>query len=1222
MARLASAASSVPTVNLRSLLDASPEPLIVFDPRGLVLLANRAALRLCPCEPGQTLAQLEAVLGPDLVQWLQRQRGTGTRGPAATPALTTRLPDGRLVQAGLQPLELGQWALRLQPSPAEGAQAGTGGAGGAGGEPSVRTRSGRELVRVVWRSPFPAFVLDAQFRILAVNQAYVDFTGYAPERVLGLDPVMLQPEADRAASLAAREWLRDEPGERHAVLPERRLIDARGRERWYRVARLTLKGERGEPLLLSVLQDCTAERVAREQADRSVRELDEWFDLSPVGMVLFDDGGLLVRSNLAFEGLVGQAPVAVPDAPVALQALLAWGPGGADAQLAPGAPPLERKVSLQRPDGKRLRLRALVRGFETGAGQRRYMAVVEDRSLEEERELAQLEIGALMDTASIGVATFEESQGWLRNTPSGNARQGGPAGLQSISRELVEPDSLPEYERLQKALKAGERAQVKYAVRHADLGQRWLLTRVEPGRLGSGRRTTSVVTLDITEQEQARARNDTLLRELETLLDTSSAGIAYLRGEVLVRCNQRFERMLGLAGDAEMAGAALSQVHGLHPAVHAALQQALAALRSARVFEAEFPLQAGDMLFPAWYSLSVRRADTGQGDHMEAVAVLTDVSRLKAQQAELEELLRERDLMFNLSDVGIAYLRGGRIERANQALAAMTGYAAAELAQLPHAELFEDATAHAAWQQNDEAMLRQRGFSSSERRLRRRDGSLLWVQVSKRLVDEADPDAGAICSYVDVDERQRGRQSLVLQAERTRALLDSVLVGIVTVGEDGIEWMNRSARRMFGGELADFVGEPIHTVATPEPDHPLRRTHYLGQPADGRAESFECRLKARDGREFWVVGNAVATGRGPAERQVTFALLDIERRRQAEISIAQARASLQSIIETAPLAIGLLDAATTRVLQLNQMAATFSGTTIEAAVGKRGDELFEPSFAEQLRIDIDAALASREVTRREYHRTVNGELQVWDARYVTLPGPGGPDAPPAQLLFVASDVTEQREAEAARYEAAIAQRDMLVKEVHHRIKNNLQGVAGLMQQIAQRRPEVAGVISEAVGQVQAIAQVYGLQVGVAGPLRVKSVVEAIATSVQRMFGRAIRVEVQGEAPHRWALPEAESIPIALTVNELLTNAIKHSPGGDVRCSVKLGDGQVTIAIANQGRLPPDFSLAGIPGGVSGLGLVRALLPRRHATLTLAQEGDEVVARIAIVPPGVTELAPL
>ncbi|MET5012569.1 histidine kinase dimerization/phosphoacceptor domain -containing protein, partial [Burkholderia pseudomallei] len=80
---------------------------------------------------------------------------------------------------------------------------------------------------------------------------------------------------------------------------------------------------------------------------------------------------------------------------------------------------------------------------------------------------------------------------------------------------------------------------------------------------------------------------------------------------------------------------------------------------------------------------------------------------------------------------------------------------------------------------------------------------------------------------------------------------------------------------------------------------------------------------------------------------------------------------------------------------------------------------------------------------------------------------------------------------------------------HHRIKNNLQGVAGLLQQIAARKPEVAPAISEVVGQVQAIAQVYGLQVGTGGPLRLHSVIEAIAQSVQRTFGRPISLQMEG-----------------------------------------------------------------------------------------------------------------
>ena len=100
------------------------------------------------------------------------------------------------------------------------------------------------------------------------------------------------------------------------------------------------------------------------------------------------------------------------------------------------------------------------------------------------------------------------------------------------------------------------------------------------------------------------------------------------------------------------------------------------------------------------------------------------------------------------------------------------------------------------------------------------------------------------------------------------------------------------------------------------------------------------------------------------------------------------------------------------------------------------------------------------------------------------------DGQASQLLLVATDVTEQRAAEQARLQAAIAQREVLVREVHHRIKNNLQGVAGLLQQNAARRPEMADILSEAVGQVQAIAQVYGLQVGAAGPLDLVGVLKA------------------------------------------------------------------------------------------------------------------------------------
>lgn len=1206
---------ALPThTQLAALLDGTDDALLLLDNRRRVSFCNRAAMRLWGCEPGQdahaALARLAEPTNSELHAALGAVAGEGR--------WHARLADGRRLELLLASAPGGGRSLRARPEADEAVV------------PRAGPAATSELVRLLWDAPQPLTVQDSDFRIVAANRAYCEAIGRPPAQLIGRDPMEFVPDGDRAEMRELREQLLAslQEGRQPSMRIERRMTDQQGRERWFRFAPRWVSADNGAPLMLAILHDVTIEHHARAQADRSVHELEHWFDLSPVGMVVYDLAGLVVRSNAAFEALAGSVPLTLREAPPELAQLLAWEDDRPHPSLRPDQPALEVRGGLALPDGRRLRLRSRLRAYRTESGQVRVMAVLEDRTLEDERDLAQLEIGALMDTAGVGVATYEASRGWIHSAPrpssvpaTGGGKRGSKAqaqaaagmqaGLQSIGRDQVEPGSRDEFERLQRALREGRRAQVRYAVRLPELGVRWLLTRVEPGELAGGRTALSVVTLDITDQEESHRTSEQLLRELQTILDGTSAGIAYLRAGRLVRCNRRFEAMMGLHEGASN-GAAITQVFAEHPQVQALLLQALT--EDGR-FEAEFE-HLGE-----WFALVASRA--AANEESEAVAVLTDITRRKAQQAELEAVARERELMFNLSDVGITYVRGGRIERANEAMARLTGYTAEALVQLPLDRLYENDELHAQFVAEQQLALLQSGSWRGERRLRRRDGRLTWVQVSKRCVADGQPELGLICSYVDIDERRRAREVVQLQAERTRAILDSVLVGIVTVGDTGIEWMNRSARRMFGGELADFVGEPISIVATAEPEHPLRATHYLQSLEEGQAETFECRLRGRDGREFWVVGNAVVTGREQKSSQVTFALLDIERRRQAEVSIAQAQASLQRIIETAPLAIALFDAGSGRVLRMNTMAAMFFGQPVEAVLGRTPEDWFDADDARALRADLEQALQQPDVLRREQPRRLrgedgpNGERRIWDVRIVLLDATGD-----AQLLLVASDVTEQRAAEQARYEAAVAQREMLVKEVHHRIKNNLQGVAGLLQQTAARRPEVATLISEAVGQVQAIAQVHGLQVGVSGPLRIKPLLEAITASVQRTFGRPIRVEAEGEPPHRYALPEAESIPIALTVNELLTNAIKHSTPGDVRCVLRCEPGKVAITIINSGHLRQGFSLAQVAPGVSGLGLVRALLPRRTATLSLLQVGAEVQACVVLVPPSISLLEPL
>ncbi|WKB54462.1 PAS domain S-box protein [Eleftheria terrae] len=1184
-------------------------PALRVDAAGTVVSANPAAERWLQAVPGQPLSALSGTLGLTAVQWVLAQLRHAVPVPEGAAPHWLHGPRVVLGSAGPQRLALaaeagGHWHLAFEPLPPA-----------AAGRGEADDTALRELRRMFWYSPFPVVLQDSQFRIVDINQAFVDYSGYSRDELIGVDPMVLFHPEDRSYHETLRRELRRDL--EHQATPAqqvRRFIDASGQVRWYRTAHRAVHDAHGRLLALAVLNDCTAEHVARERADRSVHELDQWFDLTPVGMLLFDEDGQVVRSNPAAHQLIGPVPSQLSQADPSLQELLGWHPGRPLPGLHPGGKPLHRSGWVEH-EGEDRALHALLRCLDERQGRRRFMVVIEDRTAEDERDMARSQLGALVETAHAGLATFDQGTGRFQFAGS-PAPEGGlmSSELKAIGRELVQAETLPEFDRVQRAVRLGERADARYAIEHPELGVRWLQTRVEPRILTSGRRNSTVVTLDVTDQHLAQQRSERLLQELTTILESTSTGIAYLRGDMLLRYNRQFERMLGLAPDAAH-DRRLSEVFPDNPVTRAALAEARVALADTGQYDAEFEIDAAGG--PArWCSLSLRRMDSG-GAELESIAVLSDITRLKSQQAELAALARDRELMFSLSDVGIVFLRGGRVQRASEGFSLLTGYAAQELQALEERLLFADEAEYRRLHALSTEALQREGRWAGERRLRRKDGSLCWVQVHERQVQGGGAEGAVIASYVNVDARRRAEHALAKQVERTRAILDSVLVGIVTVGPHGIEWMNRSARRMFAGDLADFVGQPISVVASADPDHPFRRS--TEQLQEGESNTFECQVMARDGRNFWVVGNAVPTGSTVGGREITYALLDIDSRRQAEQRIAEAQASLTRLIDLAPLAISLRDARSLRILQINPIAANLSGRPPEALVGRTVEELYPPDWAETLRADMQAALASPGVTQRDYRIRLDGEDTIWDGRYLPLARPG---EPPDQLLFVAANVTEQRAAEEARLEAAIAQRELLVKEVHHRIKNNLQGVAGLLQQIAMRKPEMAGAIQEVAGQVQAIAHVYGLQVGAAGPLPLRRVVDAITGSVQKSFERPITLSVESEPelPEvEWGLPEAESIPIALTLNELLTNAIKHSGLGEVSCRLRCGPAMVRIEVANPGRLPEDFSLARFPGGVSGLGLVRALLPRRSARLALENRGDQVVASVELSPPGVQRL---
>lgn len=198
-------------------------------------------------------------------------------------------------------------------------------------------------------------------------------------------------------------------------------------------------------------------------------------------------------------------------------------------------------------------------------------------------------------------------------------------------------------------------------------------------------------------------------------------------------------------------------------------------------------------------------------------------------------------------------------------------------------------------------------------------------------------------------------------------------------------------------------------------------------------------------------------------------------------------------------------------------------------------------------------------------------------------------------------------------------RNALTQEVHHRIKNNLQAVVGLLRRTALKQPEAQAAIDAAVSQVQAVAVVHGLYGQVTRhSVMLCELLPVIVSSVSSLTGVMISLRGVQAAQGRLLIRENETVAIALILNELLTNAVKHASvtgeGTAVDVNFLREAGRARISITNRGCLPAGFDFGVGAGAGMGLGLVSALLPNPGVDVDFKQVGDKVEVSLDIGPP--------
>lgn len=178
---------------------------------------------------------------------------------------------------------------------------------------------------------------------------------------------------------------------------------------------------------------------------------------------------------------------------------------------------------------------------------------------------------------------------------------------------------------------------------------------------------------------------------------------------------------------------------------------------------------------------------------------------------------------------------------------------------------------------------------------------------------------------------------------------------------------------------------------------------------------------------------------------------------------------------------------------------------------------------------------------------------------------------------------------------AVREREALLKETHHRVKNNLALITSLMRIEARRSsaPETRDILKEMEARVHSVVLLNETLYKTAAYTRVNlaDYLRQIATHVFAAHARigGVKLELELEPVH---LETSQAIPCGLIANELITNSLKHGfPGGrsgEVRLSLRQeGNGDVRLGVSDTGNGLPDGFVIGKSGSL-GLSLAEDL----------------------------------
>ena len=702
----------------------------------------------------------------------------------------------------------------------------------------------------------------------------------------------------------------------------------------------------------------------------------------------------------------------------------------------------------------------------------------------------------------------------------------------------------------------------------------------------------------LVEQEQTEEKLLEKSEELERYFTSSldMLCIADIQGR-FIRLNPEWEHVLGYPID-ELTGRAFMDF--VHPEDKEKTLQTLSRLdnqEEVRSFENRYRCSDGSYRWIEWRSKPI-------GGTIYAAA--RDITTRKQMENDLRE--SEESLYITLNSIGDAVIatdKQGKVTQMNPVAERLCGWKSGDALGKRLEEVFHIAHADTRERLNNPV---EKALQTGEVVGLGAHTMLISAEgVEYQIADSAAPIRaydgkinGVVLVFRDVTKQNEKDRQLRESEARWRFALDNA-------GDGLWDWNAKTNKVYFSPKWKEILGYEEHEVGDSleewedriHPDDRKQCFKDLEEHLNGNTSMYENahRMRTKGGDYKWILdrGKVVERAEDGAPQRLIGTHFDITERRENVKSLRQMESRLQKIIDNAPFLINEIDAQGNYAL-VNEATCELLGISREELVGKHFKEVLPEETAAVFQQRIEQVYSTAKLMTVDDRLQLEGKEQVFRTVLFPIFQEGNKVQ---SVVGIGYDVGLQIK--------ALEEKDFLMQELNHRVKNNLNMVSSL---ISLKDSETEYDLSDIKHQIDAIALVHE-KIHQSNDIERVKVHEYIQELLETVFSSFTLQQVNiVNNIDDISMPTRNAIILGLVINEIATNAIKYGFNYDsnrdkkecftVSLTEDKQNRQYTLTLSNTGPpFPEEISLKN--PGTLGLQLISSLVDQLNGTILLQRK---------------------